>query len=474
MGSAKVIGENENVVRIMSIHKSKGLEFPVVFLCGLSKKFNESDLKGKILFHQELGFGPTYIDLDNRISFNTPQREFIGKKIKSENISEEMRLLYVALTRAKEKLILVGSSKSLDKRITKWSEAKINDTGSIETSFVKRQSNYMDWIGPSIINHRDGEKLRHYVDNIFKETMDDKSKFKVNIYPKDKFSSDIIEVKEETTVAEKLSRLLKSYGNEEKNKYVREQLNYRYKFYYSTKMPTVTTVTELKEARNLRYGNKIQEILEEENHINKDLLDEVENQRQYKTLMQTPVFLQEKKGLTPSEVGTAYHSIMERLNLSEEITLENIKKQVNDMVNFEFITYEAANAVNLDKIFNFFNSELGGKVLEAHKLENLKRELPFRIEIDASKVYPNLETDIYSEDKMLLRGVIDCYIDMGDDGIIIDYKTDHIPDGNVDKIKERYKVQLDYYSEAVKKVFNKKKVKRYLYLFSIGEFLEVE
>ena len=190
--------------------------------------------------------------------------------------------------------------------------------------------------------------------------------------------------------------------------------------------------------------------------------------------MQTPVFLQEKKGLTPSEVGTAYHSIMERLNLSEEITLENIKKQVNDMVNFEFITYEAANAVNLDKIFNFFNSELGGKVLEAHKLENLKRELPFRIEIDASKVYPNLETDIYSEDKMLLRGVIDCYIDMGDDGIIIDYKTDHIPDGNVDKIKERYKVQLDYYSEAVKKVFNKKKVKRYLYLFSIGEFLEVE
>lgn len=474
MGSAKIIGENENVVRIMSIHKSKGLEFPVVFLCGLSKKFNESDLKGKILFHQELGFGPTYIDLDNRISFNTPQREFIGKKIKSENISEEMRLLYVALTRAKEKLILVGSSKNIDKRITKWSEAKINDTGSIDISFVKRQSNYMDWIGASIINHRDGEKLRHYVENIFKETMDDKSKFKVNIYPKDKFSSDIIEVKEETTVAEKLSRLLKSYDNEEKNKYVSQQLNYKYKFYDSTKMPTVTTVTELKEASNLQNSNKTQDSLDEDNYINRDLLDEVENQRQYKTLMQTPVFLQEKKGLTPSEVGTAYHSIMERLNLSEEITLENIRKQVNDMVNFEFITYEAANAVNLDKIFNFFNSELGSKVLEAHKLENLKRELPFRIEIDASKVYPNLEADIYREDKMLLRGVIDCYIDMGEDGIIIDYKTDHIPDGNVDKIKERYKVQLDYYSEAVKKVFKKKKIKRYLYLFSIGEFLEVE
>ncbi|MEG2018317.1 MAG: 3'-5' exonuclease, partial [Clostridium sp.] len=108
MGSAKIIGENEDVVRIMSIHKSKGLEFPIVFLCGLGKRFNEGDLKGKILFHHELGYGPTYIDLDNRISYNTTQREFISKKIKGENKSEEMRLLYVALTRAKEKLILVG------------------------------------------------------------------------------------------------------------------------------------------------------------------------------------------------------------------------------------------------------------------------------------------------------------------------------------------------------------------------------
>ncbi len=209
MGSAKIIGENEDVVRIMSIHKSKGLEFPIVFLCGLGKRFNEGDLKGKILFHHELGFGPTYIDLDNRVSYNTPQREFISKKIQGENKSEEMRLLYVALTRAKEKLILVGSGKALDKKIEKWSEAGIDENGSIKSTYVKNQKNYLDWIGASLINHKAGEPLRHYNENILKEDFkEDHSRFKVGIYSREIFEEMEDAALEEVPVKEKINKLL--------------------------------------------------------------------------------------------------------------------------------------------------------------------------------------------------------------------------------------------------------------------------
>ncbi|MEG2935945.1 MAG: UvrD-helicase domain-containing protein, partial [Clostridium sp.] len=189
MGSAKIIGENEDVVRIMSIHKSKGLEFPIVFLCGLNKRFNEGDLKGRILFHQELGYGPTFIDLDNRVSYNTAQREFISKKIQSENKSEEMRLLYVALTRAKEKLILVGSSKGLGKKVEKWAGADLENEISIKTKFTKKQSSYMDWIGAAVMNHRDGEPLRHFNEEkvIKPNLIKDNSAFKVNIFKKEEF-----------------------------------------------------------------------------------------------------------------------------------------------------------------------------------------------------------------------------------------------------------------------------------------------
>jgi len=485
MGSAKIIGENEDVVRIMSIHKSKGLEFPIVFLCGLGKRFNEGDLKGKILFHHELGFGPTYIDLDNRVSYNTSQREFISKKIQGENKSEEMRLLYVALTRAKEKLILVGSGKALDKKIEKWSGAGIDENGSIKSTYVKNQKNYLDWIGASLINHKAGEPLRHYNENIIKEDFkEDRSRFKVAIYPKEIFEGIEDAALEEVPVKEKINKLL---DNADENiskdyyKVIKERLEFTYKYEEATKLPTVITVTELKELHNnLQETNRENNLyieddgLDEDNYKTITYGDEVEGPRKFRPLMQTPLFLQEKKGLTPSEVGTAYHNIMQRLDLSGDLAKDDITRQINTMVEKELITFEAAKSVKVDKILKFLQSNIGKKVIEAFKENSLKRELPFRVEISASTIYPNVSKETYLEEKMLLRGVIDCYFEEGEEGIILDYKTDYVKADNIEEIKERYKVQLDYYSKAIKDAFKKEKVRKYLYLFSLDKEVEVE
>lgn len=464
MGSAKIIGENENVVRIMSIHKSKGLEFPIVLLCGMSKRFNEGDLKGKILFHQELGFGPTYIDLDNRISFNTSQREFIGKKIKSENMSEEMRLLYVALTRAKEKLILVGSSKKLAERIEKWAEARVSEGKVIDPYYVKQQNNYLDWAGTAIVRHECGEKLRHYGENLMvKDIIEDKSVFNISIYQRSAFEKEIINTVEEKTLEEKLAILISDISMEA-DESINSKLNFDYPYMDAVKLPTVVTVTELKEAHSTAYEDTEEKLLLSQS-------DEFKTPSQ---LMRTPGFLQERKGLTPSEVGTAYHSIMQKLSLAEDMTMDNIQRQVQLMVDRELITFEEYKAVNLNKIEKFYQSEMGQMVIAADRDGRLKRELPFRIEIPPVKMDDSENKSVGSNDKMLLRGVIDCYIDNGDEGIIIDYKTDYVPKGNTDEIVERYRIQLEYYEKAVKKVFAKKTINKFLYLFNLDNFVKIE
>ncbi|MDC4408363.1 hypothetical protein NQ665_18835, partial [Acinetobacter baumannii] len=150
MGSAKILGENEDVVRIMSIHQSKGLEFPVVFTSGVGKQFNLMDLNNPILYHDDLGFGPEYVDLEKRNAYSTLPKEAIKKRIRLETLSEEMRILYVAFTRAKEKLIITGATSNLEKSISKWCSAAALDSELVLPSEVLKGKSYLDWIGMAL------------------------------------------------------------------------------------------------------------------------------------------------------------------------------------------------------------------------------------------------------------------------------------------------------------------------------------
>ena len=162
MGSAKVIGENENVVRIMSIHKSKGLEFPIVFLSAMGKQFNLQDLNNSMLFHEELGFGPNYINLENRATYPTLYKDIIKIKLKLETLSEEMRILYVAFTRAREKLILTATLKDVKKYCEKVGKVLVNNQEKLPLNYVGNVRTYLDWIIPCVRRHKDGSSLREF------------------------------------------------------------------------------------------------------------------------------------------------------------------------------------------------------------------------------------------------------------------------------------------------------------------------
>ena len=186
LGSAKILGENENVIRLMSIHKSKGLEFPIVILAGTGKGFNLQDMNKAILLHQELGFGPDYVDLKKRISYPLVPKFAIRQKMKLESLSEEIRILYVALTRAREKLIIIGSVKNITNASKVWRSCFEAPDEKLPNYDMLKSKGYLSWIASALIRHPDSTVLRQ-VSGIEQESklfLDDKSSWQVRLWNK--------------------------------------------------------------------------------------------------------------------------------------------------------------------------------------------------------------------------------------------------------------------------------------------------
>lgn len=451
MGSAKILGESENVVRIMSIHKSKGLEFPVVFLCGTGKGFNLMDLNKNILYHHDMGFGPDYIDLEKRISYSTIVKAAIKKKIMIETLSEEMRILYVAFTRAKEKLIITGAVKNMEKSINKWNTSVKSKEQKLPEYIVLYGRNYLDWICPSLMRHKDGKILRDLIDsNIFCDKSDE-SKWSIRIWDKDKLiNENIEEEKENFDIVKKLEFLS---GNTEKSDYsekVKTILNYNYKYKEETRIPAKLTVSEIKRMIQKRT------IDEESERIIKD------------GELKKPLFLQEKAGFSAAEKGTLTHLVMQHINLDYVKSKENIINEVNRLKEGEFITSEQAKVIDINKIYKFFQSDIGKRMLLSSKVY---REVPFYIEISASEFYDKLSSNVYSGDKLLMQGIIDCYFEEENRIVVLDYKTDYFE--NIQEISDKYSMQLNYYKRAIEEITGQTVKEKYIYLFKDGTILEL-
>ena len=290
MSGAKLSGENEDVIRIMSIHKSKGLEFPVVFLCGMSKDFNVRDLNQDIiLLHQDLGLGPKYINYEEGESYTTLAREAIKIKSKQEMISEEMRVLYVALTRAKEKLLITGLDKDYKKNIAQKEEllnSYSNEEGKINKNIIQKYLSYLDWI--ELVYLKREKELKEILE--------------VNIHKKQQILKQVL-IKEEKKEID-LSEKLKKVENKQKDK-IKKVLEWEYKYKIPKNVLTKTSVTKIK--------NMKQEI-EEEKKI------------EYKI----PEFLEkEKSSLTSAEKGTLMHLILQKLNEQVEYDKEKLTKLID-------------------------------------------------------------------------------------------------------------------------------------------------
>lgn len=457
MGSAKTLGENEDVVRIMSIHKSKGLEFPVVILSACGKEFNQRDIYETILFHEDLGFGPDFIDYEKRYKYPTLAKEAIKKKLKLENLSEEMRVLYVALTRAKEKLILTGTTSNLEKSIDKWGKAVSVASKKVPSNEVFKGKSYLDWIAMALMLHNDGipltDSFNGYIDKPFD---DEESSWKVNIYSKPDILGENKELEEENEYSTDIFHDIST--NDYYKSEVEKRLNWEYEFKRAGSIPTNMSVSELKKSA----------MLEKEQSNANNLIGEQP--------LRKPKFLQERKGLSPAERGTALHNAMQHLSLSKVNTLEEIKSQIVYFVTKEILTDEEAEAVNPYKILKFFKSPLGEKVLNCYKEGSSKvnREKPFYIEVPSCSVIDDLPVELYENEMVRIQGVIDCFLDEEDGITLIDYKTDYIDSENREKVIEQYETQIYYYTMALERITGKKVKEKYLYLFYIDEAIKIQ
>ena len=433
LGAAKLIGENDNVVRIMSIHKSKGLEFPVVFLPATGKQFNLMDLNQNILLHQELGIGVKYIDYERQVQYDTLTKEAIRNKILTETLSEEMRILYVALTRAKEKLYITGLKKDYDKEIANMQNQvnrypKVND--KINYILLKKYKKYLDWIVLVYLYEKD--KIHQLLT--------------VNILSKKEILKTIKKQKEEDQIDVK--KLLENIKIEKEIvKQLDTILEYQYKYITSTMIPTMTSVTKIKQMKEEKQKED-----KEENSIT----------------FHKPNFIRadETDILTNAQKGTLVHLCMQRLDENKEYDLEKIKAGITELVQKEIITETEAKNINPYKILEFTKSNIWKQVKEAKKVY---KEKPFFINIPANEIY---DEDI--DEEILVQGIIDLYyLNQQDEIILVDYKTDYVEKGKEDVLIEKYKAQLDLYKKALEESLKRKVSKVYIYSVYLGKEIEI-
>ena len=427
LGAAKIIGENENVIRIMSIHKSKGLEFPVVFLSSTGKNFNLKDLREKILIHQEIGFGPNYENSELKIEYPTLAKEAIKMVSKRESISEEMRVLYVALTRAKEKLIITGIEKDLQKSIeSKEKELQIyesEDNSKINPKILESYKSYLDWI----------ELV--YLKNKIKNS----DIFEFNVISKAEILNQTVESEaERKDVLKDIANKKVSKENMEKIKNI---LEWEYKYKDSTEMPSELSVSKIKE-------------------LSKDTEEKIG------ITLKKPNFLIEKTELTPAEKGTIMHLCLQKLNYKEEYNLEKLKNMVNNLVNKEIILPKEAESVNYNKILAFLSSNIWKEMQTAKVVE---QEKAFYLNLKANEIYQN-----DAEDEILVQGIIDLYyITNNDELVLVDYKTDYVENNSEQSLKAKYNIQLEIYKKALEESLNRKVDKVYIYSTWLNKEIEI-
>lgn len=445
LGSAKLIGENDNVIRIMSIHKSKGLEFPVVFLSSTGKQFNLMDLNDSVLLHQEMGIGVKYIDYDKQIQYDTLSKASLRSKMLIETLSEEMRILYVALTRAKEKLIITGIKNDYQKDFLKMSEQVeryIKKDGKINTILIKKYKKYLDWI--LLVYEYEKEK--------------NKNCMLLNLYKKKDILNRCKKIqKEKVNVIEELN---KKEITKEEFKTLEKILNYTYPNKLATTIPTKTSVTKLKQVEQEKLDIGIEELIGKQRNLEDKIEDVIEFPK--------PQFLklEEKNKLTGAQKGTLIHLCMQSLDEKVDYNLIKVKELINSLVEKQIITKIEADNINPFKILEFTKSEIWRELKTAKLIE---REKPFYLNIPANTIY-NEEI----EETILVQGVIDLYyVNKNNELILVDYKTDYIEKNKKYELVNKYKKQLELYQEALEQSFNKKVSKKYIYSTCLGQAIEI-
>lgn len=429
-GEADLSDENANVVRIMSIHGSKGLEFPVCFVSGITKGINQQDSKGAIVSDRNLGLGVDYINPELHVKGTTLKKTVIADQIRLDSIAEEMRVLYVAMTRPKEKLIMTGTfsgSEKLEQKILQYEEMHQSGEGISGYEFGEIKS-FLDMLMPII-----SKVTRFSAEDLNEERIASEV---CRIIDKDELTEIIHHSDETSSLKEKFEK----------------KMNQAYPYEYRRGLVQKTSVSELKmKAMDAEDAALLHEDRERTAYI--------------------PGFAAEGENISGADRGSAYHRVMELLDFesisdSKDIT-SVIKEQMTGFVRDGFLTQEWFDAVNVSKIANFFNSDLAKSMTEAQKNGRLRKEQPFVLAIEANRV----NADIPSGENVLIQGIIDAFYEEDGQIVLMDYKTDHVD--NEEALIKRYRVQMDLYAEALSRITGKTLKAIYIYSFSLAKTIPV-
>jgi len=451
LGTARALGEDEDVVRIMSIHRAKGLEFPIVILAGLGKAFNKQDLNKTVLVHRELGLGLQVVDLASRVVYPTLARRAIRARLESEALAEEMRTLYVGLTRAREKLVLIGSVANPGKAALRWSQVAACDGWAIPDDVLFSARCPLDWIISALIRHPDCAVLRRGcgIEEATGGGLADPSRWSVHVLTPESLRDSRAA---DTGTPETFGFVCRGQawpGSSQHAAEIDRRLTWAYPWLPPQAIPAKLTVTEAKHAFAAGLsGDDAPRPFEFDDHA-------------FRT---RPVFLVRPGTLSAAEIGFAVHLAMQHLDLRADLDEDNVARQLKDLQRRGFLTEAQLAAVDCSQLAGFFRTSLGQRMRSAARVY---RELPFTMAISASEVYPSLEK-ASGEEKILLQGVIDCVFVEDDGAVLIDYKTGRFEKGGESAMIARYSGQLALYARALESILGWRVKERYLYAFDRG------
>ena len=421
-GEASLGTESDDTVRIMSIHKSKGLEFPVVFVSGLGKQFNETELRGRLALHSSFGIGCDYVDTTLRLRQPSLLKKVIQKTSALENLGEELRILYVAMTRAKEKLILTGAVPNASQKLEAWQTLNVRAMETLSYSTLTKASSYLDWVLPALLQHSG------------------KDCFLLRVLS----AEDLLEESKEAKASDLWRVLEHPKEKTEARRYLERVFSAEYPYEQEQAISGKVSVTELKKQTQLP-----------EEHEGLELYPVKESKGT------VPRFRAAETTMPGSMRGTIYHTFMENLDFHKKDVLET---QLEEWIKCGKMTRDEAAAVRISDIRRFLESDIGLRMERAEEGGRLHREQPFVLGVPAHEIRSCWQ----SEELVLVQGIIDAWFEEDDGIVIVDYKTDRVR--TMQTLAGRYHIQLEAYAKAVARLTGKTVKECGIYSFCLGRY----
>ena len=506
-GEASIQDENTNAVRIMTIHKSKGLEFPVVFVAGMGKRFNMMDARKATIIDGEHGVGCDYINLSMRVCKPSLFKRYIANAMVLENLAEELRVLYVALTRAKEKLYITGAVKDASTVLKRW----IQQSSIQNFVILKKAQTYLDWI---MTSHFTRDSLRNAMSLKGNRLAQDEL-YRIFVYSQDEIiGKEAKELGTEALLQQKLRDIdPNSIYDKDMHEALLQRLNYEYPYRDETDLPIKVSVSELKR-KSYENALKMEEeeelsLLKEDFYMDKsdrtendkaglngesepvseqesklDLLEESNSDAADKVSetdlpeieIPRPAFLQKEKEVSGTARGTLYHLVMEHFPYAQirsdggKWDVAAFQRYLAQMVQNGYMTQEEAKLLNCRKFVAFLETDIGKRMAAAQEQKTLRLEQPFMLGIPADQIY----TEKKSKELIMVQGIIDAFFFEDEDIVLVDYKTDRVRRKDGTELVEKYKEQLKYYAQALERLSGRKVKEKIIYSFALSKEIPVE